>query len=177
MKTYIRLLSYAKPYTRIVVPFFGFTLIAVFFNVFQFTLLIPLLNFLFDPLTTEEAKRFVVAPEFNWNVHYIKDLFYYKVYYFKTINPVYALYFIAAVIVCAVILANLFRYLAQRTMVKARTYLVKKLREAIFEKINRLHMGYFSKEHKGDLLSRMNSDVFEIEAVAANSLEVLFKEP
>lgn len=38
-------------------------------------------------------------------------------------------------------------------------------------------MGYFTKEKKGDLLSRMNSDVFEIEAVAANSLEVLFKEP
>ena len=43
--------------------------------------------------------------------------------------------------------------------------------------MNRLHMGYFTKEHKGDLLSRMNSDVFEIEAVASNSLEVLFKEP
>ena len=38
-------------------------------------------------------------------------------------------------------------------------------------------MGYFTKEKKGDLLSRMNSDVFEIEAVAANSLEILFKEP
>lgn len=38
-------------------------------------------------------------------------------------------------------------------------------------------MGYFTKEKKGDLLSRMNADVFEIEAVAGNSLEVLFKEP
>jgi subfamily B ATP-binding cassette protein MsbA len=38
-------------------------------------------------------------------------------------------------------------------------------------------MGYFTKEHKGDLLSRMNSDVFEIEAVACNSIEVMFKEP
>ena len=36
-------------------------------------------------------------------------------------------------------------------------------------------MGYFTKEKKGDLLSRMNSDVFEIEAVAANSLEVFLK--
>jgi subfamily B ATP-binding cassette protein MsbA len=62
-------------------------------------------------------------------------------------------------------------------MVSARTLLVKRIREAIFEKINYLHMGYFTKEKKGDLLSRMNSDVYEIESVAANSLEILFKEP
>jgi subfamily B ATP-binding cassette protein MsbA len=62
-------------------------------------------------------------------------------------------------------------------LVNGRTLLVKRLREAVFQKINHLHMGYFNKEHKGDLLSRMNSDVFEIESVASNSLEVLFKEP
>jgi subfamily B ATP-binding cassette protein MsbA len=116
-------------------------------------------------------------PSFTLSGEYFKDLFYYEVHHLKDLNPVYALYFIAILIVVAVILTNLFRYLAQRSMVNARTLLVKRIREAIFEKINYLHMGYFTKEHKGDLLSRMNSDVFEIEAVAANSLEVLFKEP
>jgi ATP-binding cassette, subfamily B, bacterial MsbA len=177
MKIYRRLLAYAKPYRRFVVPFFVFTLIAVFFSVFQFALLIPLLNFLFDPATTAEAQKYALMPEFSLSAAYFKDLFFHWVYYLKTIKPVYALYLIAGVIVLAVLLANLFRYLAQRAMIKARTFLVKKLREAIFEKINYLHLGYFTKEHKGDLLSRMNSDVFEIEAVAGNSLEVLFKEP
>jgi subfamily B ATP-binding cassette protein MsbA len=177
MKIYKRLLAYAKPYHRFVIPFFSFTLIAVFFSVFQFALLIPLLNFLFDPSTTDNAKQFATAPSFSFSASYIKDVFYHWVYYLKTINPVYALYLLAGVIVLAVIFTNLFRYLAQRSLVKARTFLVKRLREAIFEKINYLHLGYFTKEHKGDLLSRMNSDVFEIEAVAANSLEVLFKEP
>lgn len=177
MKIYLRLLAYVKPYGRIVTPFFIFTIIAVFFNVFQFTLLIPLLNFLFENISTEEAKKYMFEPEFAFTANYAKTYFYYKVYYFKTINPVYALYFIALIIVSAVILTNLFRYFAQRVLVNGRTLLVKRLREAIFEKINHLHIGYFTKEHKGDLLSRMNSDVFEIEAVAANSLEVLFKEP
>src|SRR4051812_16837960 len=131
MKTYLRLLAYAKPFPKIVIPFFGFTLIAVFFNVFQFTLLIPLLNFLFDPMTSDEARRYAALPEFTFSAGYAKDLFYHKVFYFKTINPIYALYFIAAVIVAAVILGNFFRYMAQRTMVKARTYLVKRLREAL----------------------------------------------
>jgi subfamily B ATP-binding cassette protein MsbA len=177
MKTYRRLLKFAKPYGRFVVPFFGFTLIAVFFSIFQFALIIPLLNFLFDNQTAESMQRYATAPDFSFSASYFKDLFYYQVYHFKTLNPVYALYFIAALIVLSVVLTNVFRYFAQRSMVSARTMLVKKIREAIFEKINYLHMGYFTKEKKGDLLSRMNSDVFEIEAVAANSLEVLFKEP
>ena len=177
MKTYRRLLKFAKPFRYFVVPFFVFTLIAVFFSVFQFALIIPLLNFLFDQHTAAEIQRYSTMPSFSVSGEYFKDLFYYEVHHLKTINPVYSLYFIAVLIVAAVILTNLFRYLAQRSMVNARTLLVKRIREAIFEKINYLHMGYFTKEHKGDLLSRMNSDVFEIESVAANSLEVLFKEP
>jgi subfamily B ATP-binding cassette protein MsbA len=177
MKTYRRLLKFAKPYGKFVVPFFVFTLIASFFSVFQFALIIPLLNFLFDHHTVESMQQYATAPSFSFSAGYFKDLFYYQVYHFKTMNPVYALYFIAALIVLAVLLTNIFRYLAQRSMVSARTLLVKRIREAIFEKINQLHMGYFTKEKKGDLLSRMNSDVFEIEAVAGNSLEILFKEP
>jgi ATP-binding cassette, subfamily B, bacterial MsbA len=177
MRTYRRLLKFARPYRIFVVPFFVFTLIAVFFSIFQFALIIPLLNFLFDNQTAESLQRYATVPEFSLSAGYFKGLFYYQVYHLKTLNPVYALYFIAALIVLSVILTNVFRYLAQRSMVSARTLLVKRIREAIFEKINYLHMGYFTKEKKGDLLSRMNSDVFEIEAVAANSLEVLFKEP
>ena len=174
MSVYKRLLAYARPYRWFVIPFFAFTILAVIFSVFQFALIIPLLNVLFD---NNSGKEVLAAPSFSLSTGFIKDIFYYQVYRLKAINPAYALYFITLVIVCAVLLANLFRYLAQRTLIKARTLLVKRIREALFEKINHLHMGFFTKEHKGDLISRMNSDVFEIEGVAANSLEVMFKEP
>lgn len=177
MKIYRRLLKFARPFRYFVVPFFIFTLIAAFFSVFQFALIIPLLNFLFNQQSVVEMQQYAILPQFSFSADYFVKLFYYEVHHLKTINPVYSLYFIAALIVVAVILTNLFRYFAQRSMVNARTLLVKRIREAIFEKINHLHMGYFTKEHKGDLISRMNSDVFEIESVAGNSLEVLFKEP
>lgn len=177
MKIYRRLIGYARPFRRFILPFFVFTLIAVFFSIFQFALIIPLLNFLFNHNSAEEAQKYMHAPEFSFSASFFKDFFYYQVYRFKTINPQYALYLIAALIVTAVVLTNIFRYLAQRCLVNARTLLVKRLREALFNKINRLHLGYFTKEHKGDLLSRMNADVIEIEGVAANSIEVLFREP
>lgn len=174
MQVYKRLLNYARPFGWFIVPFFFFTIMAVIFSVFQFALIIPLLNVLFEHTTGNESK---VAPAFSMSTGFLKDIFYYQVYRLKAMNPAYALYFITGIIVAAVLLTNLFRYLAQRTLIKARTLLVKRIREALFEKINHLHMGFFTKEHKGDLISRMNSDVFEIENVAANSLEVLFKEP
>lgn len=174
MKVYRRLLAYARPFRWFVIPFFIFTILAVIFSVFQFALIIPLLNVLFNPDTGTVPNT---APAFSLSTSFFRDIFYYEVYRLKALNPVYALYFITSVIVSAVLLTNLFRYLAQRTLIKARTLLVKRIREALFEKINHLHMGFFTKEHKGDLISRMNADVFEIEGVAANSLEVLFKEP
>ncbi|MEO5997978.1 MAG: ABC transporter ATP-binding protein [Chitinophagaceae bacterium] len=177
MKIYRRLLGYLKPYGKLITPFFIFTLIGVFFSVFQFALIIPLLNYLFDPVNTAEAQKYTIAPTFKMTAGFFKDLFYYKIYQFKTTKPVYALYFLAGTIVAAVILTNFFRYLAQRCLINARTLLVKRLREALFEKINKLHLGFFTKEHKGDLLSRLNSDVYAIEGVASSSLEVVFKEP
>jgi subfamily B ATP-binding cassette protein MsbA len=174
MKVYRRLLAYARPYRRFLPQFFIFTILAVIFSVFQFALIIPLLNVLFNPGNGSET---MAAPAFSLSTGFIRDIFYYEVYRLKAINPAYALYFITFIIVCAVLLTNFFRYMAQRTLIKARTLLVKRIREALFEKINHLHMGFFTKEHKGDLISRMNSDVFEIEGVAGGSLEVLFKEP
>ena len=176
MKIYLRLLTYAKPLGRFILPFFIFTLIAVFFSIFQFALIIPLLNFLFNT-TPEDIQKYAHAPTFSFSASFFKEFFYYQVYRLKSIDPKYALYLLAALIVVAVICANIFRYLAQRCLVNTRTLLVKRLREALFTKINKLHLGYFTKEHKGDLLSRMNADVFEIEAVASNSIEVLFREP
>ena len=99
MKTYRRLLRFAKPYSKFTLPFFIFTLIAVFFSVFQFALIIPLLNFLFDNQTAESMRQYATAPEFSLSATYFKDLFYYQIYHLKTLNPVYALYFIAALIV------------------------------------------------------------------------------
>ncbi len=177
MKIYKRLMAYAQPYGRFLTPFIVFTLISVVFNVFQFALIIPLLNFLFNPISTADAARYAVTPSFSITPSYFQDLFYHLIYQAKTTDPMYALYVIAGSIVIAVIMTNLFRFMAQQTLLSARTLLVKRLREALFEKINHLHLGYFTKEQKGDLLSRLNGDVYAIESVASSSVEVVFKEP
>ncbi len=166
-----------RPFGRFLVPFFLLTLAANFFNVFQFTLIIPLLNFLFQSDSGLDAAKYSAAPSFEFSKDFFIDYFNYTLFQLKDNNPLHALYFIAAVVVIAVLCTNLFTYFANRKMVKARTLLVKNIREAIYEKVNHLHIGYFTKEHKGDLISRMNSDVYEIEAVASSAIDVIFKQP
>lgn len=72
---------------------------------------------------------------------------------------------------------NLFRYLAIHTMIPVRAGISARLRQLLFDKWMRLPVSYFSKERKGDLISRMTSDVQEIEWSILSMLEALVKDP
>jgi subfamily B ATP-binding cassette protein MsbA len=87
MKVYKHLLAYARPYRWFVIPFFAFTILAVIFSVFQFALIIPLLNVLFD---NNSGKEILSPPTFSVSANFFKDIFYYQVYRLKSVNPVYA---------------------------------------------------------------------------------------
>jgi subfamily B ATP-binding cassette protein MsbA len=54
---------------------------------------------------------------------------------------------------------------------------VANLRDAVFGKAMSLHLGYFSNERKGNIISRLTSDVQEVEYSIANSFTVAFREP
>src|ERR1700744_5018295 len=99
MKIYRRLLAYAKPYGGFIIPFFSFSLIAVFFSVFQLALLIPLLNYLFEPTTQADLHQYIHAPAFSFSASYFKDIYYYEAYRLKMIKPVYVLYFMALIVI------------------------------------------------------------------------------
>src|SRR5690606_28775718 len=117
-------------------------------------------------------------PEFALNVNYFKDLFNYS---FEQVRAKYgaagALQFICGIILASVFLANLFKYLSQRVMTSMRTFVVYNLRQALFQKITRLHVGYFHNQRKGDLLSSLSNDVNEIETSIVSSVHVVFREP
>ena len=88
----------------------------------------------------------------------------------------------ALVIVCITFVAifflkNLFRYLSLVFMAQVRNGIVRDVRNKIYEKYMHLPLAFFTKGKKGDLLSRMSTDVQEIEYSILNVIESLFKEP
>lgn len=87
------------------------------------------------------------------------------------------LVFISCMVVVLFLFKNTFRYLALYVIAPVRNGIIRDLRNLIYQKITSLHLGYFSKEKKGDLIARMTNDVQEIEWSVLNSIESMISDP
>ncbi len=74
-------------------------------------------------------------------------------------------------------LKNLFRYLSDVFMAQVRNGIVMDIRNQVFEKYMQLPLAFFSRGKKGDLLSRISTDVQEIEFSILNVIVALVKAP
>lgn len=178
MKTYFRILSYARPLGRFLGPFLTTSLLASVFGVLNFTLLIPLLNVLFKQISPDEIQKTLnkPAPTLSFDTS-ISDVFqYYFAQFFRANGQIGALQFVCVVIVASVLLNNLFKYLSIRQLEGFKARMVARLREAVFERAINLHLGYFSNERKGNLIARIMTDVQEVEGSIANTLSAASKE-
>ncbi|AGA78980.1 ABC transporter ATP-binding protein [Echinicola vietnamensis] len=171
MKTYFRLLAFAKPIEKFAIPYLIFTLLGVIFNTLNLALLAPLLSTLFNTNGREE----VVKPE-SWT-----DVFGYLNFYANEVKMEYgalgALQMVCAVIIASVILGNLFRYFSQLVMENLRIHTLLNLRKKVFDNVMNLHVGYFSNQRKGDIISKISSDVQVVQFSVTGTLQVIFKEP
>ncbi|GAB4021071.1 ABC transporter ATP-binding protein [Spirosoma migulaei] len=176
MKTYLRLLSFAKPLGRFLTPFVLTSLLSSVFGVLNFTLLIPLLSILFDKVDAKQMQEFLSQPAPSLTTGPTEFFRYYFAQVFQEYGKVGALQFVCFVIILSVLLNNLFKYLSVRQLESFKARMVAKLREAVFAKTLQLHLGFFSNERKGNLISRTTTDVQEVENSIANTLSAASKE-
>ncbi|GAB3510056.1 ABC transporter ATP-binding protein [Spirosoma knui] len=176
MKTYLRLLSYAKPLGPFLTPFVLTSLLASLFGVLNFTLLIPLLTILFDKVDPEQMRQFLSQPAPSFTTSPTQAFRYYFAQVFQEYGKVGALQFVCIVIVISVLFNNLFKYLSIRQLESFKARMVARLREAVFSRTLNLHLGFFSNERKGNLMSRITTDVQEVENSIANTLSAASKE-
>lgn len=171
MKDFIKILRFAQPYKSLAVFNVLFNIISIITGLFSVALVIPLLNVLFDQKNQEMLK-----PEFS--LRNIKESFNYIFSdIIHTNGPQMALLFIIGAVMISILFKNLFRYLGLYVMVSLRNYIIRDLREKMYNRILVLPLSYFSSERKGDLISRMSSDIQDVEVSIMSSLEALFKEP
>lgn len=175
MKIYFRLLAFAKPFRNYIPEYILYVIPSILFGALNFTLLIPL----FDVLFNVNAKVSVSQlPEFAFSLDYVKSFFqYYYFYIAGSHGKLAALEVICVIIIASVFLANFFRYMSQRVLTRMRTWVVFRLKKALFGKLSTLHMGFFHHQQKGNILSVMSTDVHEIENSIVSSVQVLFRDP
>ncbi len=177
MKTYLRLLSYASSIRKYVFPYFSFSLLASLFGILNFTLLIPLLNVLFNQASTNQAALYRVLPEFTLSPSYFSFLFNHYFYgALEAYGRLGALQYACAAIMISVVLANIFRYLSQRVLKTVEADMIASLRQAVFARAIRLDLSYFSEQRKGNLMSRLTTDVQEVENSIGRAFTATFKE-
>ena len=175
MKTYFRLLSFAKPIEKFAIPYILTTIFSVIFSTLNLVLLAPLLNTIF--FNKQNASAINISGPRPSIMHAV-DLFkYYMDFFIVHYGPWGALQFVCATIIVSVFLGNLFRYLSQRIMENLRLHTLLNLRKAVFNNVMDLHLGFFSNERKGDIISKVASDVQVVQFSVTATLQVIFKEP
>jgi subfamily B ATP-binding cassette protein MsbA len=172
MKTYFRLLSFAKPIEKFAIPYVIFTLITVVFSTLNLALLAPLLHTLFN---ADNATIVAVEPETSTDI--LAWFNYYASLANNQLGAYGALKYVCIVIVISVFVSNLFRYFCQRIMENFRIHTLLKLRRAVFDNVMDLHVGYFTGQRKGDIVSKVASDVQVVQYSVTGTLQVIFKEP
>jgi subfamily B ATP-binding cassette protein MsbA len=178
MQTLLRILSFARPFRIYLPQYLLYTFLGVAFGIINLTLLKPLFDVIFSQIDPAQLALYSQKPVWEASFGYFIHWFY---YYFIVVTNSFgkfgSLIFVCIVIIVANLTANLFRYLAQVVMAQIRARSVRNIRNSIFRKVSTLHLGFFSNERKGDIMSRITNDVQEIENSITNFLEVLFRDP
>ena len=175
MKTFFRVFGFAPNAGMRFLLYGVYMLLGVIFSAFNLALLMPLLKVLFR---SEDAQQIVPPGDFSFSIDHLVDTFNYQ---FSSVivdhGPQRALLFVCIIVFISVFLTNLFRYLSTIVTSKIRLDVVKNLRLTIYDRVTSMHIGYFTNERKGDLISRMTNDVQEVENSVLNSPKSLFREP
>ena len=173
-KTFSRVLTYVKPYWGSIVLNLVFNLITIFFSLFSFALVGPFLTLLFK----EGAVEVVAKPDFAFTSDYLMG---YLNWFMSSLIAdgckYHALILMCLLLLVAFFFRNLGRFFAYYTMAKVRVGTIKDLRKDLYGKILVLPLSYYSKQKKGDVMSRITNDVQEVEASILNWIETLIKDP
>ena len=170
---------FVPPYKRYVIWVFILNLLSTIFSLFSFATIIPILQILFGMQT--KSHLFMDWSQYTSMSELVdittNNLFFYIEQMIVVSGAATTLLYLGLFLVIMTVLKTGTTYLASSSLVPVRTGVLRDLRNQIYAKIIDLPIGYFSEERKGDIMSRMTSDVGEIEASIMSSLETIFKNP
>lgn len=178
MKAFKRVLRYIKPYKIDLVFTILFNILYAVFAIFSVSSLFPILKILFDNVEKNTAK--IVEPsgvsEFSFqHAQYLLNKYIAEQMHIH--GELKVLAWICLVTVSLFLLRNAFRYLAQCYVISLKSGISRDLRNALYSKIVKLPVAFFTDQRKGDLMSRVSSDVDNIQRYSLNPLIEIFRAP
>ncbi|MCR4859130.1 MAG: ABC transporter ATP-binding protein/permease [Bacteroidales bacterium] len=176
MKAFWQILKrYVAPYKGYVGGSVLLNILSAVFNVFSFSLLIPILQILFNVGQTQYEfipwHRGMPFGEITNNAYY------YVAQFVAQYGQSRVLLWLCLIFIAIVAVKVTCYFGASAVMVPIRTGVVRDLRQEIYRKILSLPLGFFSQERKGDIIARISGDVQEVETSITSTIEMLIKNP
>lgn len=170
---------FVSPYKKYVCWAVVLNILSAVFNVFSFSLLIPILNILFKTNAQEKVYQYM---DWEWSVDSLKETAINNFYYYvnqliDAFGPSTTLLFLGLFLAGMTFLKTACYFGSTAVMVPLRTGIVRDIRTMVYSKVSYLPLGFFSEERKGDIIARMSGDVAEIENSITSSLDMLLKNP
>jgi subfamily B ATP-binding cassette protein MsbA len=173
MNSLKKILKYTYNYKKYAFLNIACNILSVVFELVSMLLFIPFLNLLF-----EQSQPVAEKPDFSASKDYFTDYFNYTLgSLIQDNNKVEMLFYVCILVGILFLLKNFFRYFAMFFIAVLRTGIVKDIRNTIYKKIVELPLSFFANTKKGDIISRVTTDVQEVEFSILQSLELLFREP
>ena len=177
MKEFFQMMRrFVSPYKKYLGWAVLLNLLSAVFNIFSFTLLIPILQILFKI----DQRTYSFIP---WGSDMgMKDIainnFYYSVSRMIEIHGASGtLLFLGLFLAFMTMLKTSCYFASSAVMIPLRTGVVRDIRIMVHSKVMRLPLRFFSEERKGDIIARMSGDVGEVENSITSSLDMLIKNP
>ena len=176
MKEFFHLMrKYFVRYKRYIGGTLLFNILAAIFNVFSFTVLLPILQILFKVNT--ERYQFI-----EWGTGDFIDTaknngYYYSQLMIDSYGPATTLLLLGIILAVLTMFKTAAYFGGSACLMPLRTGVVRDIRADIYKKILRLPLSFFSEERKGDILARASTDVNEIDASITSSLDMVIKNP
>ena len=176
MKAFWQILKrYVAPYKGYVGGSVVLNILSAVFNVFSFSLLIPILQILFN--VGETHYEFIPWHRGMPFGEITNNAYYYVSQYVAQYGQSHVLLMLCLIFIGIVAVKVACYFGAAAVMVPIRTGVVRDLRLEIYRKILSLPMGFFSQERKGDIIARISGDVQEVETSITSTIEMLIKNP
>lgn len=169
----IRVFAYLKRFPVDIVCNIVFNVLAIFFNLFSFVMIIPFVELLFGTTQAPSAQ-----PQLALDSAALSDWVMWNVANYKGLYGVWTCLIVVSLgyLFCS-FSSNLFRYLGLFFLSRIRNGMVASLRDDIYHKVTILPVSFFSSRRRGDLISRMSNDLADVEWSVVSTMQSLVKDP
>ena len=168
--------KYFAHYKRYIVGTLVMNVLAAVFNVFSFTILLPILQILFKVNT----ERFEFIPWGTGGLGGFVDVaknngYYYSQQLIDAYGPATTLLLLGIILSVLTLLKTATYFGGSAMLMPLRTGVIRDIRQDLYQKILSLPLSFFSDERKGDILTRASTDVNEVDASINSSLDMVIK--